>query len=354
MGFSFSNSTTPPSVIHPKDDFLHYKKLEASISREFNLTNKQFESLFFENGKIWETKQWPFTLCHRDATIDTIKDMDFFSTLMKLNIKEIIQWEEREVRLPMNINWKRYKISNNDLQKRELLEKKEAEKNQKWRERSEWPIWFKLLLIAYLRSSAIINENFEICDYYALNNGWWVEFNMNTLFWEDYFKTQITNNDFSTLYNENIIIDINPKNTQDTRQVWPFTIFPPINFKIEWTDNLVNSKNTIIENQGNYYLPKDGIRWNIKTTIFDNHAYAVKKVYTNEYNEIFIILENPRNTKEKIHISLNELKTFCTFKKAQIDITKLLEDMLFESSPKHASDNTKKDLASNLASNNQN
>jgi len=138
--------------IIPKDDFPYYQEIKEKLSDKYYLTNEQFESMFFENGNIWETKQWPFGLCHRDAMIDTIKEMVFFSALMRLNIKESKNGKEREVRIPMNIKWKWYKINEHDLHRRETLENEEAKKNQKWRKKSEWPIWFIILMLAYLKS----------------------------------------------------------------------------------------------------------------------------------------------------------------------------------------------------------
>lgn len=346
MNIPFGPSYQP--TFQPKDDFLYYKEIEKNLWNKFNLTNEQFESLFFENGKIWETKQWPFMLCHRDSMINTIKEMEFFPTLMKLNIKEIMPWKERKVRFPINASWQRYKINENDILKLKEIENEEAKKNQKWREESEWPIWFKLLLIAYLKHSWVINDNFEIINDCAINKGWWSYINIQTTFWTKYINDQISNDNLSTLYNENILLDINPNNTLHTIKVWPFQAFP-INFKIEWLDNIENSKNIIIEKDGNYYLPKDWVSWNIKTCLIDAHAYAFKWSYKNNEGKEVVILENPRNTKEKIHINLDDIKDFCMFRKIQIDITKLLEDISSETQIHHISEGAKKDIASNLS-----
>ena len=345
-----SRSFTPHSnpTIQPKNDFLYYEEIEKNLWNKFNLTNEQFESLFFENWKIWETKQWPFMLCHRDSMINTIKEMNFFHALMKLNIKEIIPWKERKIRFPINADWQRYKINKNDILKLKEIENNEAKRNQKWWKESEWPIWFKLLLIAYLKDSWVINNNFEIINDYATNKGWWTSINIQTLFWKKYINDRISNDNLSTLYNENILIDINPRNTLDTIKVWPFQAFP-IDFKIEWLDNIENSQNIIIEKNGHYYLPKDWVSWNIKTCLFDAHAYAFKWIYKNNEDQNVVILENPRNTEEKIHINLDDIKDFCMFRKIQIDITKLLEDILSETQIQHISIESKEDIRSNLA-----
>lgn len=342
MSITFVPSYTP--TIHPKDDFWYYKKLEEKIWKKFNLTDEQFESLFFENGKMWETKQWPFTLCHRDSMINTIKEMDFFPTLMKLNIKETIPWKERKIRFPMNATWQRYKINKDDILKLKQMENEEAERNQKWRKESEWPIWFKLLLIVYLKHEWIINENFEIINNFTINNGRYSLDDTKEMFWEKYTNSQ-TNSDTSTLYNENILIDINRNNTLQTIKIWPFKVFP-IDFKIKWLDNIEDSPNIIIEKDGIYYLPKDWISWNIKTCIFDAHAYAFKWIYKNNEGKEIIILENPRNTAEEIHIRLNDIADFCIFTKIQIDITKLLEDILSENPLHNVLQETRENIAS--------
>lgn len=352
MSYSFFKfwKTYIASPIEPKDDFLYYQDLEKKLSDKFHLTNEQFESLFYQNGQIWEMKQWPFTLCHWYAMIDTIKDTAFFQTLMRLNIKEITKWKEREVRFPTNAKWKRYRITNDELKKREQVEKEQAKQNQKWREKSEWPIWFMLLLIAYLKNQKMIDWDIKI-DHnndYMLYKGRHSHLDMGTLFWEEYLKHQVWIDNFSTLYNEIITIDINQYNNMNTIKIWEFSVLPRIDFKIEWIDNLSDSKNIVIENGWNFFLPKNWIQWNIKTCLFDYHAYAFKNFYINDKGEEIVILSNPRNTAEKLHIPLSELKSFCQFRRSQVDITRLLENILSENPSKEHIDSTRTNLTSNL------
>lgn len=341
--FSFINNANRETI----RNFI--KRKNEYLEKNRTLSKEKFEELFRWNGKYWkaEIRQKSLWLCYAYTWFEILKKTNWFDEIIQTNLRETKNW--REVRLPFcDANWIWIKVNKEEIDKEFSI----SDKNWKNRtfcinSKSEF-LWFKILEIAFIKKD-IINAVLQTKNYYnKIPNKYkkiYTDFNKSwdfTLNWE--LITKITEGwdtkiMLSHILKDCIIISFFTTDINDKVKDLVFDQFSKWLLKVEVSPkrkHRINDFKIIKQPHENQelLLLKERIlkffeRWRCvqpnynNDKIFSHHSYSIEKCYITSKWQKRVRIVNPRNTWEKIDISLEDCKDLFKRQVMWLDIDKM-------------------------------
>ena len=314
------------------------------------MNDEEFKELFWSLWKYDKSEinqdNW-LGLCYAYTWFEILKKSNFFKELIQTNFKKVWEWKW-EVRIPFcNPNWYWMKVNINEIFDENWKDRKysfiprESNKEKTVKITTWSSLWFKILEIAFMKSYLIFNPRyssedrdtsaiisrwiFNLTQDFELNGqrlraleSWNVWQFMQHLFWENIVK-----------YNDP---DMNKepdlKNIIQEYNTWfikiTLTSKSKKNLRPEnWNIKILNKEKNIL--WGKLTNKKPNKNWICQIVIQSNHVYSIEKFYKSSTWEHRVWVINPRNTAEKIDISLNQCKDFFDWQIIWFDIDKMFK-----------------------------
>ena len=331
-----------------KKEFIERKK--EFIKRNKVMNDEEFKELF---GSLWKydkneivQNNWLW-LCFVYTWFEILKKTNFFKELIQTNFKKVWKWKW-EIRIPFcNKNWYWIKVNINEIFNKDWKDKelsfisRKSNKGKTVKITTWSSLWFKILEIAFMKSYLIFNPRYSsetrdtsaIISRWIYNLTWDFELNgqwlralegwnvwqfMQHLLWPDIVKY----NDPDTDKEHNLKNIIQEYNTWFIKIT--LTSKSKNNFWLKnWNIKILNKEKNIISDK--FVNKKNGTNWIFQIIIQWNHAYSIEKFYKSSIWEYRVWIINPRNTAEKIDISLNQCKDFFDRQIIWFDIDKMFK-----------------------------
>lgn len=333
------------------------KRKNKYLEKNKTISKETFRDLFWWNGKYWkpEIRQKSLWLCYAYTWFELLKKTNWFDEIIQTNLKETENW--REVRLPFcDENWKWIKVNKEEIDKKFSIQKEIDEEyllpytNQENRtfcinSESEY-LWFKILEIAFIKQKIINYVNTKPNEYKKIYTDFKKTWDF-TLDWELIIK--ITEGWDTTTMLKNIlpqnytiinyyIDDINNEKKdfifdQFSKWLLKVKICPKRNRKLNNYDTRTTRQHF---KKPHKFLVREFFRKTMgdlpmesyesshsNDKIFSHHAYSIERCYTTPKWEKRVRIVNPRNTWEKIDISLKDCKDLFRRSVLWLDIDKM-------------------------------
>ena len=144
------NTNNMRNYIHRKMEFLKKNR---------TLPEEKFIKLFWSKWKYSkiEINQKDIWICYALTWFEILKKTNYFNELIQTNLRELSNWNEWEVRIPMgDKRWKRIKIYKDEIdQKLTIIDpKSQNEKEININSESDF-LWFKILELAFMKTMVL-------------------------------------------------------------------------------------------------------------------------------------------------------------------------------------------------------
>lgn len=244
-----------------------YLNLYLNINRK--LSNENYNKMF---KWLNEVRQWKIWNCYFITSIKNIARSDFFDILMKTSIESRWNWYYY-IYMPLwEPKWEKIAIAPQDLKVAKI----------------QWAIWYKILEVWFAKyllnkKGIISNTNLPLTEDAIKKIAKWKSWDsMQTILWPKNFNIQ------TILWPKDFDINTNNSKNRIRSIMEALKNFDPKNL---WVISVSSRQNKEKTDTQSYK-----VHWQ---TMYYNHSYslyAVEKVWN---RVVSVVLENPRNTKNR-------------------------------------------------------
>ena len=335
----------------------YLQRKHGYLEKHRTISEEKFIELFWWKWKYNKTEinQKDIEICFAYTGFEILKKTNCFNELIQTNLRELPDWNWREVRFPMwDQKWKRIKVYKDEInQKFKRTDKKTWEKYEVSINSISEFLWFKILEIAFMKAQIInapksINRLKNNVDYFIIKkaiseyeNTWRITFNeelINYLEW--WYVNDLYETIMATWTDKQLTHLTIKKGGSITNNIKDLT-FNYFNTWMIQVEVAIQDKNII--NNGYEITKEDNIPWIIvqnakiintswytkKTSVkfYTQHSYSIQKCYTDSVTwEKRVWIVNPRNTWIKYDISLNDAKSIFIWDISKINIDKMFQE----------------------------
>ncbi len=306
--------------------------LNTLLGRYSSIPSK-YEKVFVQGkyGKA-EIKQNNLGLCYAYTGFEILKKSNYFDTMVQTSMREIPWWWE--IKVPFgNKDGKTIKVYENELDKKYTFVDNKSGHEKTVNINSNSAKWFKILEIAFIKEyilhysgwrEDIYDSNIHIQNarrqfeqngifemtWELLNTveWWWTMEFLHHMLWKDIINS--------------VRIRDSVQKEMAFEQIKTWLV------KIELSSymNKNDASNTvkIVDADEDWKVKSFKVQWT-KKVLYTGHAYSIEKGYVDsKTGEKMVVVINPRNTSNKIHMTLDQcMEWFTTWEINQINIDKM-------------------------------